>query len=104
MKVSLKSGFDYIPKWNGNRKLPKDEQVKVKMRFQTGLDMTDCINFDGTINKEKDWLSICESVENLEVNGKVAKPVDICNEGGLVELYLELKTAYKNETAIDKKK
>lgn len=104
MRVSLKDGFEYIPEWNGNKKLPKDEQIVVNMHFQTGLDLTESINLDGTINKEKDWLSICESIKNLEVDGKPAEPIDICSRGGLAGLYLELKSAYRAETAIDKKK
>ena len=104
MKVSLKEGFDFTPLWNDNMELEESKRIKVKMRFQTGLDMTDAIAFDGTVDKVKDWLSICQSVENLEVNGKKATPIDICKIGGLAPLYLELKAAYRKETAIDKKK
>lgn len=103
MKVSLRDGFEYIPEWNGNKK--EEKKIKVKMRFQTGLDMTESIKPDGTIDKLKDWLSICESVENLEIeDGVVATSEDIATRGGLAGLYLELKAAYRKESVIDKKK
>ena len=103
MRVSLREGFEYTPEWNGNKK--EDKPIKVKMRFQTGLDMTDSVKADGTIDKLKDWLSICESVENLEIeDGVMATPEDIATKGGLARLYLELKAAYRAESGVDKKK
>jgi len=35
MKVNISGKQVYIPKWNGNRKLPKDEQVTVEYRYMT---------------------------------------------------------------------
>jgi hypothetical protein len=33
MKVQIKRTDTYVPKWNGNRKLPESEQVKVHYHF-----------------------------------------------------------------------
>lgn len=112
MEVTLKEGFDYIPLWNGNRELPKEKQIVVHMRFQTGAELSDCtyatIDDEGkvvtVVDREKDWSTKCVSVENLKINGKDAQPLDIINVGGLNDLYLELKGKYREETAIDKKK
>ena len=35
MRVSLAKELTYIPKWNGNRKLKKEEQVVVTYRYMT---------------------------------------------------------------------
>jgi hypothetical protein len=104
MEVYLKEGFEYIPVWNGNRDLEESKQIKVSMRFQTGLDFTEIVDISGTVDQKKDWLSICEKVVNLKVNGKKATPEDICTVGGLAPLWMELKAAYKKESALDKKK
>ena len=35
MKVNISGRETYIPKWNGNQKLPKAEQVSVEYRYMT---------------------------------------------------------------------
>ena len=35
MKIKLSRTNIYIPKWNHNRELPEDEQVKIEYRFMT---------------------------------------------------------------------
>jgi hypothetical protein len=103
LKVSLREGFDYIPEWNDNKK--EKEPIKVFLRFQTGLDMTDLIGMDGKIDKMKDWLTICKSVENLfDDEGNKLGPEDIATNGALAGLYLELKGAYRSESVVNKKK
>lgn len=35
MKVNISGKETYVPKWNGNRKLPKDEQITVEYRYMS---------------------------------------------------------------------
>lgn len=35
MKINIAGKETYVPKWNGNRKLPKEEQVVVEYRYMT---------------------------------------------------------------------
>ncbi len=35
MKINISNKYTYIPKWNGNRKLPPEEQVSVEYRYMT---------------------------------------------------------------------
>jgi hypothetical protein len=35
LKIKLSRTDTYIPKWNGNRKLPTSDQVKIEYRFMT---------------------------------------------------------------------
>jgi hypothetical protein len=104
LKVSLRDSFEYIPVWNDNKELPDKEQIKVKMHFLTGMDLSECVDSIGKVDKLKEWGLICETVDNLYDGDDPATPEDIATKGGFAELYIELKLAYKNETAIDKKK
>ena len=104
MKVTLKEGFEYIPTWNDNDKQPNDGKIKVHMKFLSGADVSECYGADGKVDMKKEWLIICESVDNLEINGVEVGPEGIMSQPGLMPLYLELKAAYQTETVIDKKK
>jgi hypothetical protein len=35
VKINISNKYTYVPKWNGNRKLPPAEQVSVSYRFMT---------------------------------------------------------------------
>jgi hypothetical protein len=102
MKVFLKDGFDYIPVWNNNVK--EEKPAVIHFRFLSGVDFTTVITNDGSTDNAKEWAIICESVENLDINGKKVEPMDIYEMKGLVDLYVELKLAYRNESVFDKKK
>lgn len=104
MKVYLKEGFEYIPTYNGNREANKSDQMKIKFRFLSGSDAVESYGDDGKIDQLKEWLFICDEVINFEVNDKPITPEDIFKKPGLMELYTELKLAYKLEAIIDKKK
>lgn len=35
MKINISNKYTYVPKWNGNRKLPPDKQMSVEYRFMS---------------------------------------------------------------------
>ena len=102
MEVFLKKGFDFIPKWLDNDKAEKPGVVHFK--FLSGADFTSVVKEDGKTDNEKEWEIICTGVDNMKVNGKDITPLDIYKMDALVDLYIELKLAYRLETYIDKKK
>lgn len=104
MKVFLKEGFTFTPEWNDNKKQKKEDQITVEMEFLSGATVFGAIGEDGAVDLLKDWLLICKKVNNLNVNGADVTPEDVYSTKGLEMLFVELKLAYKKETAIDKKK
>ena len=104
MKVILKEGFTFTPEWNGNKKKEKKDQITVDFEFLSGANISEAYNDDGKLDRLKDWLLICKKVNNLDVNGVPVTPEGLYTIKGLAELYLEVRTAYRCETVIDKKK
>ena len=104
MKLKIKETFEYIPKWNGNKEVDKKDQIKIVFKFFSGEDFTNVIDSEGKTDKLKEWITMCKSVINLEVNDVKITPEGIYNMSGLMDLYVELKLAYRDETIIDKKK
>ena len=104
MKVSLKRGFDYVPVWNDNRDLPEKEQIVVHFKFLTGSDIRECQDTSGNYDEEKEWSIICEKIDNLEDDEGEVSSLDVLRKEGFAGLWLELKSAYRQETVFNKKK
>ncbi len=104
MKVILKEGFTYIPKWNGNRKAKKEDQIDVYFKFMSADNMSDNIGEDGKYDADKEWLFICSKVNNLETEEGIVSALDIKSKATFLDLFLELKAAYKAESVVNKKK
>ena len=104
MRVIIKEGFDYIPMWNNNKKAKKAEQIVVHFKFLSGANFSDLIDENGKTDKKAEWLTTCESVENLFINDVEVNPEGIYTIPGLMDLYIELRLAYNRETTVDKKK
>lgn len=104
MKVIIADGFDYIPIWRGNRKVDKKDQIKVHFTFLSGETFASTIDDNGKVDKLKEWLSMCDKIENLNINKIDVTPEGVYNIPGLMDLFIELKLAYNKETIIDKKK
>ncbi len=108
MKVILKEGFTYIPKWNDNDKEKPEDQIIVEFQFMTGLEAMDLFKIVGD-KAERDslleWELICKSVTNLkDGNGKDIHKMKIPQHRGLAGLYSECLTAFRLESEVDKKK
>lgn len=104
MKVYLKKGFVFTPEWNGNKKLPKEEQIRIHFQFLSGVDFEELM-YDSTegikgIDPKKEFLKTVEKIENLEIDGRDAKPEDLINEPTLFALYVEAKLGYRSETSL----
>jgi hypothetical protein len=105
MNVILKEGFNYIPKWNDNRKAKKDDQFSIDFTFLSGSTMSDILlTNDDNERKKLEWTTMCTGVNGLTINGEPITALDIFEKPGLSALYLELKLAIRNESEIDKKK
>jgi len=104
MKVILREGFDFIPEWNDNKKQKPEEQIKVHFKFLSGADLVETIDSDGKIDQAKEWDLVCTGIDNLDINGILVTPEGIRTIKGLSPLFVELKLAYKEESAFDKKK
>ena len=110
MIVNISRGFTYTPKWNGNRKLPDDEQVKVHMEFVGGADLSAFVA-SGKKGDEyfiADFCSYVKTVDNLEYieddgTKVVAGPEDVATVPAFASLYIEIKNAYAKESAVVKK-
>ncbi|MCP4395328.1 MAG: hypothetical protein GY804_13825 [Alphaproteobacteria bacterium] len=108
MKVILKEGFTYIPKWNDNDKEKKADKIVVEFKFMTGIEVMDLYAETKQDIKDyylKEWESICKSVTNLlDEDGKPIDIMEIPKNPGLAGLYAECTTAFRLESEVDKKK
>jgi hypothetical protein len=109
MKVNISKGFTYTPKWNGNRKLPDGEQFRVRFEFVSGAEISAFLasGKKGDDFYLGDFLMYCKEVTGLSFadddgNEKQATPEDIATNSAFLDLYLECKQAYQNETAVKK--
>ena len=107
MKVYLKSGFTYIPEWQGNREEKPEDQIKIHFKFLSANDLTETLA-DGKADVAKEWLFICDKIENLtvDIDGAeiVVTPDGLYNIKSLYELYIECRLAFKAESNVSKKK
>lgn len=71
MRVQVKRNDTYIPKWNGNRKLPEAEQVKVHFHFLSFEEQQQLVSVDENnktkLNFSQGVASQVDSIENLVV-------------------------------------
>ncbi|MBW1853112.1 MAG: hypothetical protein JRJ00_00265 [Deltaproteobacteria bacterium] len=104
MNVILKEGFTYTPKWNGNKKREKEDQITVEFEFLAGSDFSLALDEENKFNYLKNWLLSCKKVNNLSVNDSAVTPEGIFSIKGLAELFSECRNAYDKETAVCKKK
>lgn len=104
MKIDLQTEWEYIPHWKDNRKKKKEDQVVVVFRQLSGKDLTEIMDDDGKIDKYKDWMASCKEVRNLEVNKISITPEGLFNQPGLLDLFIECKTALRDGLKLDKKK
>ena len=100
MKIDIAEGFDYIPEYNDNRKLPEKEQVVVHFKYLSVEDYTILMK-KGKMNKTEEWLMICDSIENLEINKRKYKPEDVCGKKGLAGFYGECYEAFQAKKEIE---
>ncbi|MCP4373654.1 MAG: hypothetical protein GY797_36975 [Deltaproteobacteria bacterium] len=119
MKVILKEGFTYIPKWNDNRKEKKEDQIVVEFKFLSGLDGLGMVTNETLKDDEikigskeymneystEEWKVICKSVSNFkDGDGNDIDKNIIPTQPGLAALYSECMTAFRAEAEVDKKK
>lgn len=107
MNFTYEEGYEFIPEFKGNKEKPKGQQLKLKMKYMGGADRISCLDTEGNVDLEKEWLSICESVINGQGNGKDLEPIDICTVGFFQDMYIEAKSDYHKRTRMteeDKKK
>lgn len=122
MKIITTSGLEYIPKWNGNRKLPKDEQVVIEWNYLSGSERENVYGIDFKLdekgnlkgdytfkvnNKELLEKSI-KKITNLEVSvGETTRQAtieDICNLPEFGKLYRELVDFFTSQNGEEDKK
>lgn len=109
MIVNISKGFTYVPKWQGNHKLPEDEQFRVRFEFVSGAEISAFLA-SGKKDAEfyvGDFLMYCKEVFGLtyiaeDGQEKAATPETIATEPAFIDLYLELKQAYQKETSVKK--
>lgn len=123
MKVLINRGLVYVPAWNGNKKLPKEEQVSVQYRYMTGPEREKIFDVDLEFNedgkpkggykvkmeREKIIRTCVEKIVNMTVDdgGKDREGTvdDLFNLSELSGLYRELSDFFLSENeAPDKKK
>ena len=112
MDFSISDGFTYIVDIEDNKKLPEKQQAKINFKFATGFQVLDCLEAvqqdSGEIttktDNRKEWSYICDSVENMTVDGKPIDKMDIYDMGAFSKVYIQAITAYRLRTAINKKK
>lgn len=98
----------YIPAWNGNRDLPKAEQIKVTIAFPSAVEIQEIAEKYDFNSKVFEFLMYVKDVSNFYIPKKVGKrkatPEDIATQRGLVNLFTEIKAEYLKYITVDKKK
>lgn len=108
MRIILERKGTYIPEWNGNRDLPKDEQIKVVFEYLTAIDKESFTSETGNYASlaKKVWLAKVKEIENLEVevDGKEVKatPENLLNLPDTWDLYVEVATHIFNASSLNK--
>ena len=94
MDIKSLDGETYVPEFNGNRKLPKGEQVTVTLRYPT---IEQYEPFAGSRDKDPDALGLIRfavtGIRNLAENGKAIETggdLVACRRGLMSDLVNEL--------------
>jgi hypothetical protein len=98
MNITLKDGFVYTPRWNGNEDKPKEEQIRIHFKFMNGVELIELLGLEKNEQMIKEWEMAVDKVENLLVNGQEISPTEIINSPGLSGLYIEAWAAYRSES------
>lgn len=106
--ISLEN--EYIPEWNGNKKLPSEQQVKVIWTWPTAYDIEDCVRKEISVNNpvvKIQYFKLVENcvkeIKNLKVCGKILKNGnDILKHPGLADLCNEIRDYIKNKDINEK--
>lgn len=110
MRIILERKGTYIPEWNGNRDLPKDEQIKVVFEYLTAIDKEELTSDEKGMNyatlAKNVWLSKVKEIENLEVDvdGKEIKatPENLLNLPDTWDLFIEAATHIFNSSSLNR--
>jgi hypothetical protein len=71
MKTSSTTPETFVPKWNGNQDLPKDQQIKVTVTFPTGKEYEPYDLGPGRIPKQTALVeAFVTRIDNYEHNGR----------------------------------
>ena len=107
MRVSVKRTDVYIPEWNGNRKLPESEQVRVHYHFLSFEEQEQIVSVDNSGNTKLNFAAgvsaQVDKVENLtiDVDGKdvqIKTGADLVNNAAVDRLALEV---WRHLNAVD---
>lgn len=80
MKIKFSKSVAYTPTWNGNRDLPKEEQISVilkPMEFSDLMLMMDAMGGSKTIKAAQDGASEAEITSQINITKVVAETADI---------------------------
>ena len=97
----------YVPEWNGNRELKKEDQFYVMIGFPS---VSEAAEFSTETENSNifSFMLYVKEIHNLkiEVDGDVrdATVRDLIEVPGLVDLFNEINREYRKLTTIDKKK
>ena len=87
MRITIKRTDTYVPKWNGNRKLPEAEQVKVHYHFLSFEEQERLVSLDSSskavLNFAAGVASQVDRIDNLTVDAD-GEEKDITSGGELV--------------------
>jgi len=97
-KISLEN--EYIPEWNGNQKLERDEQIIIIWKWPTGYDKEACIDISvlkGESNIRINYVKLVErcivKIKNFKLNGEVIKNgYDLLSRPGISGLADEVRS------------
>lgn len=123
MKIIARSGMEYVPEWNGNRKEKPDSQVVVEWNYLSGSEREAIFglepirfNADGEMPEEFtfriDTMGLMKksikTIRNLTIqDGEKEREAiieDICNMPELGGLYKELHDLFMEENRTPNKK
>ena len=104
MKITIEEKFEFIPEWQGNKKIDKDKQIVAEFKSLSGADFSKVLGKEKNERDETEWLLMCKGIRNLIVNSKPLGPIDVYKMDGLIDLYVELKAAYRLRNVVSKKK
>lgn len=106
MRIQVKRNDTYVPKWNGNRKLPESEQIKVHYHFLSFEEQERLVSVNNdnktVINYSGGLASQVDSIDNLTVETSDGEEKQIANGKELIaepaveklatELFMYLKS------------
>jgi len=109
LKITLRRSTVYIPDWNGNKKLKKEDQIKVHYNYLTTEQRNDFIVSGGKLSVAKVgkevFLAAVTKIENLtaEIDGE---EVEITKENifdvpDLHDLYMDVTVEIISSSSLD---